>query len=318
MGQLVDEAEVQQSMPMERSVFSYVAYGLGIHSVLPLPELASQKTAADVVIRLGPVDCSRLEVVDTNHRFWADPEQACHYFDGVGAFLVRGGREIVVDPIPTADERSLRLSLLGPALALALHQRGKFVLHASAVAVTGGAIAFLGGHGWGKSTLAATFHARGHEMIADDVTAVHLDGGSPTVVPSFPQLKLWPDALLALGEAPEALPLLHPDFVKRARRVTEGFATTPVPLKRLYVLARGDTLAIETLQPREGMQELLQHWYGARFGRQLIKAARVPALFLQCASLANSVPVRRLQKPHCLATLADAARMVMEDLSGGI
>jgi len=45
-------------------VVSYVAYGLGIHSVLPLPELVAKEVVVDVVVRLGKVACSLLEVVD--------------------------------------------------------------------------------------------------------------------------------------------------------------------------------------------------------------------------------------------------------------
>lgn len=299
-------------------MFSYIAYGLGIHSVLPLPELVCQDTKADVVVSLGRVDRSPLQVVDERHSFWASPEEACYFFEGAGAFLVQGGREIIIDPVPGTDERTLRVSLLGPALALVLHQRGRFVLHASAVAVGGSAVAFLGGKGWGKSTIAAALHVRGHDMVADDVTAIHMGKGCPTVLPSFPQFKLWPESAVAIGDVPEALPLLYPGIEKRARRVMEGFAHTPLPLKRLYVLARGPDLAIEPFQHQEGLRELMQHWYGTRFGRQLLQVRGISSHFLQCANLANKVPLRRLQRPPCLSALSDQARFVEEDLAHGI
>src|SRR2546421_132869 len=88
-----------------------------------------------------------------NKTYGASDDGACRYLGGVGAFLVRGGREIVVDPAPGVEARVLRLSILGPAFGLLLHQRGRFVLHASAVASGGGVLAFAGGSGWGKSTL---------------------------------------------------------------------------------------------------------------------------------------------------------------------
>ena len=71
---------------------------------------------------------------------------------------MRGGQEVIVEPSPDADERAVRLCLLGPIVALIPHQRGRLILHASAVAVGGDAIAFLGGQGWGKSTIAAALH----------------------------------------------------------------------------------------------------------------------------------------------------------------
>ena len=66
-------------MRAKRPGFFYTAYGLGIHSVLPLPELEGKEVAADVVVHLGQVDRSRLEVVDEYHAFWADSKEACSF-----------------------------------------------------------------------------------------------------------------------------------------------------------------------------------------------------------------------------------------------
>lgn len=294
-------------------MFSYLAYGLGISSTLPLPELLAREGAADVAIRLGKVDCSRLETVDGQHAFWATPMEACHLYKGTGAFLVRDGREIIVDPVPRADERVLRLSLLGPAMALILHQRGQFVLHASAIAIAGGALGFLGGNGSGKSTMAAALHTRGYDLLADDVTAMHLGSGFPTVSPSFPQLKLWPDSAVALGNVPEVMPQLHPDLEKRACYVTERFAPLSVPLKRLYVLAVGPTLEVVPLPPQEAVRELLHHWYGVRFSRRLLQVVDIEQHFLRCVSVANTVNIKRLQRPPSLEALPDLVRLIEED-----
>src|SRR3989441_9254395 len=122
---------------------------------------------------------------------------------GVGRFLVREGREIVVEPSPKVTEAALRAFLLGPVLAVALHQRGRLVHHASAVALDGGAVAFLGGSGRGKSTLAGTLYRRGHRLIADDVLVVSDAADGPCAWPGIPQLKLWPDTAAALGDRSE-------------------------------------------------------------------------------------------------------------------
>ena len=112
------------------------------------------------------------------------------------------------------SEEVLRLSILGPAMALVLHQRGTFVLHASCVAIAGRAVAFLGQHAAGKSTIAALLHARGHELVSDDVAAVEFAGEEVWAIPSFPQTKLWSDAARALGMSPETMPQLHPEHEK--------------------------------------------------------------------------------------------------------
>jgi hypothetical protein len=296
-------------------VFSYEAYGLGISSALPLPELAVKEVTTDVVVHFGKVDSGPLRAINASHAFWATSDEAYYVFERAGKFLVRSGYEILIDPLPDADERILRLSLLGPALGLILLQRGHCVLHASAVAVAGEAVAFLGGHGWGKSTLAAALHARGHDMITDDVTAICLDMDYPMVRPSFPQFKLWPESLRMLGESLDALPLLHPDFEKRVKHVLGGVAQTAQPLKCLYVLAKEPSVAITPLCPQEALLELMRHSYGTRFGPQFLQVIGIEAYFLQCTSLVKQIRICRLKRPPGFSALSEVARLVEEDLA---
>lgn len=79
------------------------------------------------------------------------------------------------DPSGRADLLPVLLAGTGTAFLLAL--LGKTVLHASAVAVQGSALAFVGESGQGKSTLAALLCTAGAELITDDVLVV--DGGPP-------------------------------------------------------------------------------------------------------------------------------------------
>jgi hypothetical protein len=296
-------------------MFSYFAYDLGIHSALPLPELVACEAGEDVVVRLGKVGRVPPSLDARGHGFWATAEEACHYLAHTGAFLVRRGREIVVEPASGVEERVLRLVILGPVLALLLHQRGRLVLHASAVEVDDTAVAFMGASGWGKSTSAAVMHTRGHGMVADDITVIELEQDRPMVFPGFPQLKLWPEAISSLGETPETLPRLHPLFEKRARRISRAFSQRPLPLRCIYVLAGGTALAIEPLQPQEVLRELMQHWYGSRYGVELLRPVGLSPWFLQCANLANKVTVCRLTRPYSLASLPDIARLVEEHLA---
>jgi hypothetical protein len=297
-------------------VYSYVAYGLSIRSELRLPELVAEEGRADVLLRIGKVRRVSLETDTEGGRFWATARDAGRFLPGVGTFLVRDGREIIVDPAPGVEERVLRLSILGPAFALLLYQRGLFVLHASAVESGGGAVVFTGGSGWGKSTLAAALHTRGCGIVADDVTAIAVDSKCLTVFPGFPQLKLWPETLVSLGEAPESLPRLHPLWEKRARRVTRGFSHKVLPLRRIYLLANGPVSTIEPLPRQEAFVVLVRHWYGSRFGDRLLQAHGAAALHLrQCAALANRVPVHRLRRPEPVRALLDLASLVEDDLA---
>src|SRR5439155_11302653 len=124
---------------------------------------------------------------------------------------------VIAHPTFGVHEVTLRLLLFGPVLAVLLHQRGRLVLHGSAVVLCGAAVGVLGASGWGKSTLAGLLHRRGHRFITDDVVAVDVEHGR-TVAPGIPELRLWPDTAAALGHDPDVLPPLHPRHQKRARR----------------------------------------------------------------------------------------------------
>ncbi len=300
--------------PNRKSVFPCVAYGLGIRSALPLPEFVASAAAADVDVRLGRVKRFPSETTAAGSYFRATAEEAYLFWENVGAFLVLEGREIIADPVPGVEDRVLRLFILGPALGVLLHQRGLLVLHASAVELNGGAVAFLGGAGWGKSTLAAALYARGHGVMSDDVTAVELDGPRPTALPGFPQLKLWPEAAAALGVSPATLARLHPQLEKRAYDASRGFPEAPLPLSRIYVLAEGMSQEVEPIRPQEALLELVRHSYGIR----MLQAVRPSSHFRQCAALASTVPVCRLKVRCSLASLPDLARFVEDDLSHAI
>jgi hypothetical protein len=294
---------------------TYSAYGLAIESDLALPELMAAELPAEVVVEFGEVDHRQLEVVGEKQLFSIGEGEACYAYDGAGAFSVREGSKIIVDPAPGSDERTLRLCLLGPVLSLALYQRNWFLLHGSAVVIGGRAVGFLGRNGWGKSTLAAACHRLGHEMLTDDVLAIDCDSGTPAIIPSYPQFKLWPKAVSALGERLENLPVVHPEFDKRARRVTQRFALRPVPIQGFYVLGRGDALRIQRLSGQEGLRSLLDCWYGRRFGVPWLRTIDQSAYFTESANLAKRVRISRLLRPADLSSLEAQVRLLEEDVS---
>jgi hypothetical protein len=292
-------------------MFSYITYGLRIHSELPLPELMATEGTADVTISLGNLSPPPLEATSTECYCHITPEEAYLCWKEGGTFLVRGGREIIVAPASGVEERVIRLYLLGAVLGILLHQRGLLVLHASTVAVNGSAIAFIGDSGWGKSTTAGALHTRGHYVMSDDVAALTLDSsGEPIVFPGFPRLKLWPDAAVALGDSPEMLTKLHPQYEKRDRPVTNRFSSQPLPLKYIYVLAEGSALEITPLSAQEALVALMRNWYCARFGSQIFKATNISAHFLKCTSLINGVTVCSLKRQYSLSALSDIAQLV--------
>lgn len=290
-------------------MFSYSAYGLRICSDLPVPEFSSAEADAkfDVRIRIGHLNRRPAATEPQSGCFHATPDAAHLFWKTHGTYLVRRGREIVAEPADNVHSVP-RLPLLGVAMGLLLHQRGFFTLHASAVAVNGGAIAFVGAKGAGKSTTAAALHVRGHPLIADDVVAVMLDGtGQPFVIPGYPAFKLWSEAVSALDETPETLPRLHPLADKRVRPATHGFARAPVPLRAIYALADGSMQEAIPLPPQAAFVETVSHSYAQRF---LGSTGATPIHLHQCANLVGAAPIYRLERPYELATLPELARFV--------
>jgi hypothetical protein len=296
----------------------YRAFGLRFQSALALPELASGEVTsafacrdADVTIRFGKVE--GLPAKDDDARRWihATPEGIYLYWREIGTFLLRDGREIIIDPAAGVEERVLRLFTLGTTLALLLHQRGDVVvLHASAVTISGHTVAFVGAKHAGKSTIAATLHKRGHDLVADDILAIDLRENRALALPGFPHFKLWPDAVTSLGYVPESLPQLHPDLEKRGYRVSEGFLSTSTPLKCIYILCQGQEPNLEPLRPQEALMALMPHWYGARFGKELLQGLGLSTHFRQCADLVNRVTFCRLTRSPYLSALPDVAQLV--------
>lgn len=292
-------------------MYSYSVCGLGIRSAVLLPELVETNVEADVVIQLGKVDTVPADASYNEVSFFANRDEVCLFWKGIGAFLIRGGNEIIVDPDPKVGQQVLRLFLLGRVLGTLLHQRGLLVLHASAVATNGSAIAFMGGKGWGKSTLAGAMYEEGHSIVADDVVAIRVDSsGIASVFPGFPQLKLWPEAAAFLGHRVDALPRLHPEFEKRARATARGFSAAPLPLKAIYVLDEGDRLEVTTLGPMEAFLELVRHSYAAKL---LEATGTAEQHFRHCDELVRSVAIHRLKRTSSLTELPDVAKFLREE-----
>lgn len=301
-------------------MYNYSAYNIGIQSELPLPELESSAGAApDVTIRFDRLSWSPSQeaTFDEELCFEVASDDAHFFWEGLGKFRVSRGTEIVIDPAADVEERLLRLPLLGTIIAVLMHQRGRLVMHASAVAIDGEAIIFVGNKGRGKSTMAATLYGRGHQLIADDVVALSVNGeGHPMVMPGFPQFKLYPEAAISsLGNDDEPLPELAEGYEKCGRRVTDRFAQEPIPLRSVYVLEGGTVASIEQLGPQAAVLALIANSYMARFGKQLLRGGEASSHLRQCTRLIGQVPVYRLKRPGSLLLLPAIGQLVEEHLS---
>ena len=237
-------------------------------------------------------------------------------------FLVLpGASRVRVYPWHATPIETVRHLFLNQVWPLVLAERGRLVLHASAVVTPAGAVAFLGATGLGKSTLAAGFAAAGDALVTDDCLLIEVGRRRPRAVPSYPSVRLWPGTARRLhggrGGAVRAAHYTGKLRVPAALRFR--FARRPVPLVRAYVLdppARpGPDRPAATITPlggRAALAALIGHLYRLDVG----EAAVLRRDFDRLVSLARRLPLSRLRPTRGLARLAAVRAAVLDDLAG--
>ncbi len=296
--------------------YPYSAFGLQIASSFPIPELtpSGATSAVDLTIGFGTVLPSPQSPEQPLMQFEVRNPGLFVEIPYIARFLVTNGASIQIDPFPNATEEVIRIFLLGVVMGVLLHQRGYYTFHASAAVVSGGAVAFMGSRGYGKSTFTAAFQARGHKILTDDILAIRSVDGQLWVQPTFPRLKLMPDSSLYLGEEPVVQGDLHPALRKHSLYVHDSIAQTPCPLKRIYLLDKGERIAIEPIEVARAIREILPHWYMVQFGLDALRAQNPTAFLEQSATLARTASLRRLVRSESLEDLPELLDLIQADL----
>ncbi|MEJ1968579.1 MAG: hypothetical protein WDN03_08115 [Rhizomicrobium sp.] len=155
-------------------------------SELPLPGAipvaALSESGAEVTVRrVREIPAMRLpQTLGPN---WAiDGDRFYLRVPRVANFLITAGNDIAMQVEAGVAESDAIVFLLGTAFGVLLYQRGRIVLHASAVQVGGSAVLFCGKSGAGKSTIAAVLNKRGYALVTDDVCCIDFDTeGRPVV-----------------------------------------------------------------------------------------------------------------------------------------
>ena len=297
-------------------MYHYLAHGLHIDSELACPELLpyeSNGKPADVRIRVGDVRSELANPTSKGVLYQAKKNQFLLKLDDIARFLVKDGQEIVIQPALESGEDEIRLFLLGSALGALLHQRGRLILHGSAIEIPppdlsrgtreqggiegGRAVAFVGPSGVGKSTLVAAFRQRGYRVLTDDVSAIALtEDKRPILFPGICQIKLWADAVKRLALDGETMRRVRPQLEKYAFSLREEFDPTPVPLVAVYILTttNKEEFDLSPVPPLAKFRILLNHTYRDRF----VKALRVgKAHFKQVTSIGQQIKISRVTRP---------------------
>lgn len=206
-------------------------------------------------------------------------------------FLIRDGREILVDPVPEAAENDVIAYLLGSAFGALCHQNEILPLHSSAIDINGGCVAFVGTSGAGKSTLIAALAGRGHQVISDDVCFLRQGADNSIMAwPGIGRIRLWQDAVAALGLSESSIqrefrgynkflvPVRAPEPLLSPRRLLGVYELEEAENEPTIVRVQG-ARAVESLIPNVYRLELAEYMN--------LK----PKIFSTCAEIARRVPI---------------------------
>lgn len=249
------------------SRYLYRAYGINIASEISCPELLEGCSPSQVQIHTGLVP----ETLDGSHvagyKFTARPGQLLINTDQIAKIMVSGGNKLLVEPRPGAQDYEVRLLLLGWGFSGLLQQRDILPLHGGAVKIGQGSLILCAVSQVGKSTLTAAFVQAGYQFLDDNIIAIQDAGGLPTVIPGYPQIKLWADALTRLGIEPVDLQPVRPDIQKYALDFRSMFHDTPLPVGAIYILSLTEhpELKLITLSGSDKLTALSSQIFCQRF-----------------------------------------------------
>jgi hypothetical protein len=309
--------------------YRYCVYGIAVVSDtrLALPDYAPgglgqvEYLSAPASVFLGATRGVNFDSGSSSWYRYASLDDGSTYvrWDTVGEFLVAAdGRRILGRRLDESSDESFQVYMLGQALSFALVKQGLEPLHATVVVLDDQAVAFLGDHAFGKSSLAACFLESGHRLLTDDLLILQESSDGILAYPGPPRIKLFSRiASRLLGHTPNRVPM-NADTDKLILPLDEHRrCARPVPLKAIYSLAaprdgcRTPRVSVEMLTPREAFVELVK----GTFNRRLVSPQRLARQFGAMSSLTMRVSMRKLTYPRTIDWLQEVQRVVIADLA---
>lgn len=221
-------------------MFHYRVSGLTVASELALPGLIGsvlRESEPDIRIRRGAVPDAIEGVTHSGPNWQMAGDRFLLRIPNVMRMLLIGGHEMLFEPDRGAAIDDGAIFLSGSGIGILMQQRGRVVLHASAIKVGDSAVVFCGPSGAGKSTLAAALGQLGYPLVADDFCCLNMNGAVAWLEPDGRQHKLWGRAIEALDVSGRRRDPIRASLQKYF--VTSLDAVDhPVPVGMIYELHR--------------------------------------------------------------------------------
>ena len=232
-------------------------------------------------------------------------------FPGLADFEVSAdGTEVTAHPAPGADEATVEHLYINQLVPLALSRQGRPAYHASVVTVPGGAVAFLGKTGMGKSTLAASFALNEAAFLTDDALLIEETGSGCRAMPSHASLRLWKDSVDALVD--ERIAKASAISYSSKARLLAGDALAyndePQPLLAAYVLERQNAATV-TIRALTGLDRYMA-WLGNSFLLDIEDHDLLSQHFEWTHRISGAVPTFALDYPRDYGMLREVQNAV--------
>ena len=186
------------------------------------------------------------------------------------------------------------------------------VFHASTVKIGDHAVSFLAPSGTGKSTLAAYFGLRNHELISDDSILVTKNNNSYWAVPSYPGIRLWPSSVeMLFDESPQQWEVSQYNE-KKVINFDYGLIKTrcePTLLKAIYILNTDEETNLEQISQSDAFSFLVKNLYRFDFEDRKNNAHE----FRFLSEMISNMELYKLNYSHSKDSLDKAYKLVTEN-----
>jgi hypothetical protein len=309
VGEVPNAERRVQGVTRQNPKYYYRTYGMTIASEIEIPEILEipPVTTPDLDI-LTPNVTNRMEDASYSDQWYQIGGQRCQIeIPGIARYRVEGGQRLMLDRRGVGANEALtrpgdvRIYLLGSALGVLIYQRKWLPLHVSALDTPAGVWAFTGDSGAGKSTLGAWLHhTQGWPLVSDDVAVIKPEEAEPLLHPGPSRVKLWQDALSALGIDKEGLTRDLSRHDKYHLSLSRVFDHQAKPLRGLVKLERADPDEPASLMRIEGIDAFLTlaaALYRADLGKEFYGPAE---LMHSLSALRSKIEVYRFRRPWSL------------------
>jgi len=242
-------------------------------------------------------------------------------FPDIAYFVIDNTNDhIICYPGSNIPVNAIRYLFINQVIPLYLSNKGKIVLHSSAVSINGNAVVFTGLSATGKSTLASVFCREGHKLITDDYLLINKYDNQFYAVPSYAGIKLsdisksciFDSGIIPTHENTLFVEKHWLDISKNNMYLTYE----NVKISRIYLLqdSNNDIDNIDLKICNASVKELFTNLIDSMFLLDFNDLDMVKNNFNNCADLLNSNLIKKLEYKKSFENLDNLIETIIKDV----